>query len=96
MIPMIPGLGYRQFHSRLPFYSHASYFNLGLILVDACTLKWIIVVVLLSTPGREGLDGFSHYHQVIQFIDACVGEAEADDAIRVEYHPVTTCVNNRG
>ncbi len=53
-------------------------------------MTWIIVAVLLSTPGREGLDGFSYSHQVVQLIVDCVGEAEADDAIGVEYHPVTT------
>ncbi len=74
---------------RMSFFSHASYFNLVLSLVDAHLPTWIIAVVLLPTPGREGFDGFSHSYKRIQFIDAYICEQEADDAVGIEYQPVT-------
>jgi len=36
------------------------------------------------------LDAVRHFHQRIELIVACVGEAEADDAVRVEHHPVAS------
>jgi len=38
----------------------------------------------------KGLDAIRHFHQRIEFIATSVGEAEADDAVRVEHHPVAS------